>query len=112
MEDNKKLEWLLESLIHVIGRAAIKLEEVQDAVGTGVKQIRAYNLCGGTLTQTEIADKIGLDKGNFSRLVDRWVKSGIVFRFEEGNQVKLLHVFPIPEKSNTKSKSKKKRVPK
>ena len=109
MEETKKFEWLLECLIHVIGRASIKLEEINAIIGEGEKQVRAYNLCDGTLTQTEIAKKARLDQGNFSRSVNRWVKSGIVFRFGKGKEVKFLHVFPIPEKSNNKSRAKKRR---
>jgi DNA-binding MarR family transcriptional regulator len=107
MEENKKFEWLLECLIHIIGRASIKIEEVNAIVRKGKKpekQVKAYNLCDGTLTQNEIAKKAGLDQGNLSRSVDRWVKSGIVFRFKEGNEVKFLYIFPIPEKSNGKPK--------
>jgi hypothetical protein len=107
MEENKKVEWLLECLIHVIGRAAIRMDEVRDIVGDRAKQIRAYNLCNGSLTQNQIAKKIGLDQGNFSRSVDRWFKSGVMFRFEEGNEIKLLHVFPIPDNLNKRTKSKK-----
>jgi hypothetical protein len=108
VEPSKKFEWLLECLIHVIGRASMKSEEIKTVVGEGKKQVRAYNLCDGILTQNEIAAKAGLDQGNFSRSVDRWAKSGIVFRFKEGNEVKFLHIFPIPEKSKRKPKQKKK----
>lgn len=107
MENNNRSEWLMECLIHVIGRAAIKPEEITKIVDTGENRIKAYNLCDGTLTQTQIAKKVGLDQGNFSRSVDRWVKSGIVFRFEEGNEIRLLHVYPIEESSSKKSNTKK-----
>jgi hypothetical protein len=107
MKADKKFEWLLECLVHIIGRASIKTEEVDAIVRKGKKpekQVKAYNLCDGALPQIEIAKKAGLDQGNFSRSVQRWMKSGIVFRFEEGNEVKFLHIFPIPEKSNRKPK--------
>ena len=106
MDKNGRLEWLLECLIHIIGRAAIKVEEVRQLVGTKEKYkekyINAFNLCDGTLTLNKIAKKAGLDQGNLSRVVDRWVKNGIVFRYEEGNEVRFLHVFPIPENSKEK----------
>jgi len=108
MKENEKFEWLLECLMHIIGRASIKIEEVNAIVRKGKKpgkQVKAYNLCDGTLTQNEIAKKAGLDQGNFSRSVERWVKNGIVFRFEKGKkEVTFLHIFPIPEKSNGKPK--------
>ena len=100
MKADKKVEWLLECLIHVIGRASMKTEEVGVIVRKGKKpekQVKAYNLCDGVLTQKEIAKKARLDQGNFSRSVNRWVRNCIVFRLEEGKEVRLLYVFPIPE---------------
>jgi len=104
MNENKRLEWLLECLIHVIGRAAVKLDEVREVVGKGAKQIQAFNLCDGSLTLTRVANKTGLDGGNLSRTVDRWVKNGVMFRFEEGNEVRLLHIFPVPSHNTPKRK--------
>jgi len=102
MEKEGRMEWLLECLIHIIGRAAIKIEEVRQIVGTKEKYVQAYNLCDGTLTLSKIAKKTDLDQGNLSHAVDRWIKNGVAFRYEEGNEVKLLHVFPIPENSKEK----------
>ena len=106
MEKNERLEWLLECLIHIIGRAAIKVEEVRRLATIKGKYtqeyIHAFNFCDGTLTLSNIAEKTGVDQGNLSRVVDRWVKNGIAFRYEEGKEVKLLHVFPIPENSKEK----------
>ena len=104
MKESKRMEWLLECLIHVIGRAAIKTDYVAEVVGTGKKQIKAYNLSDGSLTQTDIAKKTGFDRGNLNRTIDRWVKSGVMFRFAEGKEVRLLHVFPIPEKIESRTK--------
>lgn len=106
MAENKKLEWLLECLIHVIGRVAIKVEDVRQIVG-GDKQIRAFNLCNGNMALTEIARKTGLDQGNLSRAVDRWIKNGILFRYDEGNEVKPLHIFPILKNLKAKPKGRK-----
>jgi len=94
--DNARLEWLVECLIHVIGRAALKVEEVRSIVGSGKKQVCAFNLCDGSRTLTSVAKGAGLDRGNLSRTVDRWVKNGVMFKFEDGNEVFLLHVFPLP----------------
>jgi hypothetical protein len=112
MEENKRSEWLLECLIHVIGRAAIKPEEIREIVDIGKNRIKAYNFCDGSLTQTQIAKKARLDQGNFNRSVNRWVRSGIVFPFKEGKEVRLLHIFPIPESSRKKRRSKRKTGPK
>ncbi|MCX6907848.1 MAG: hypothetical protein NTY01_07385 [Verrucomicrobia bacterium] len=107
MKETKKLEWLIECLVHVIGRVAVPLEEVRGIVGNGGKQIRAYNLCDGTLTLTELAKKTGTDLGNLSHSIDRWVKNGIMFRNEEGNEVRFLHIYPIPANSGAAPKNTK-----
>lgn len=108
MKDDRRLEWLIECLIHIIGRAAVKVEEVHQIVETGRKQIKAFNLCDGQLTLSEVAEKTGLDKGNLSRAFDRWVKNGVAFQFCEGKEVRLLHIYPIPEQ-NGKGKNRKRR---
>jgi DNA-binding MarR family transcriptional regulator len=114
MEKNGRLEWLLECLIHIIGRAAIKVEEVRELVAIKGKYteeyVNAFNLCDGSLTLSDIVEKTGLDQGNLSHVVDRWVKNGIVFRYEEGNEVRLLHVFPIPENSKEKPNPRGKKI--
>lgn len=108
MEESKHLEWLLECLIHVVGRAAVKADEVRVVVGNRAKQIRAFNLCDGTLTQAAIAKKAGLNSGNFSRSLDRWVNNGVMFRFDEGKEVRPLHIYPIPTNAVLRRKAKRK----
>jgi len=106
MKEGKRLEWILECLVHVIGRVAVKLDEIREVVGSGAKQVQAFNLCDGSLTLTAVAKKTGLDAGNLSRAVDRWVKSGVMFRFEEGKEVRLLHIYPIPPNVPMRRKTK------
>jgi len=110
MKEDRRIEWILECLVHVVGRVAIKLDEVQDIVGDGKKQIQAFNLCDGSLTLTALAKKAGIDAGNLSRSVDRWVKSGIMFRFEEGKEVRLLHIYPIPSTAPKHLRPKRKHI--
>jgi len=107
MTESKKVEWLLECLVHVIGRAGVKMDEVREIVGAGAKQIEAYNLCDGSRTLTSVAKKAQLDAGSLSRSVDRWVKNGVMFRFEEGREVRLLHIFPVPTNAGRSRKPRK-----
>jgi hypothetical protein len=107
MNESKRLEWLIECFIHVVGRVVLKIDDVQQVVG-GAKQIEAYNLCDGSLTLSVVAKKSGLDQGNLSRSVDRWVKSGVMFRFSEGKEVRLLHIYPIPAR-DPRARGKKSR---
>ena len=91
-------ETILRALLATSGRAAFSVEHIHSIVnpkGSGTKQIKAYNLADGTLSQGEIAKKLKLDPGNFSRTVSRWVESGIMFRLDDKV---LLHIYPVPEK--------------
>lgn len=91
----ERIEELLGFLIQVIGRAAMPEARVREVVGNASKQIRAFNLCDGTRTQTEIRKAVGLDPGNFHRTAKRWVTSGVAFEFRKGNESRLLHVYPL-----------------
>lgn len=92
-------EAYLRAILGVLSRQAIPPEELvgQVAVGTTkVKQIEAYNLCDGSLTQGEIAKKVGLDPGNFSRTMGRWTDDGLVVKTEINGQMRPVHLYPIP----------------
>ena len=95
MQDGGRLEQLLEYLIHVIGRAAIPQAEVTKVVGTGPKQVKAFNLCNGKNSQKEIAKKTGLYQSNLSNTFSRWVDAGVAFWIGEGKETRLLHIYPI-----------------
>lgn len=96
MSENSEV--LLKALLATVGRSVFTLEHIHSIVnptGKSIKQIRAYNLADGTLTQSEIVKKLKLDSGNFSRCVSRWIEAGIMFRLEDNA---LIHVFAVPEK--------------
>ncbi len=109
METSERTEQLLQCLVHVIGRAALPLEKVQGIVGSGRKQIEAFNLLDGCRTLTEVAKKAKLDTGNLSRSVARWVENGIVFRVGDGKDACALHIYPIPSPSPRRGKTAGKR---
>lgn len=104
MTNEESTNQLFRILIQVIGRAAIPLATVQEVVGSGRKQITAFNLCDGTLTQSEVAQKTRIDQGQLSRTFTRWVQNGVAFWIGEGKEARLLHVFPIPSGSTKKAK--------
>lgn len=91
-------EALLRALLATSGRAAFSVEQIHGILsskGRSVKHIKAYNLADGTRTQGEIARRVKLDSGNFSRTVSLWVAAGVMFRLADGI---LLHLYPVPEK--------------
>ncbi len=106
MNSSQRFEHLLQCLIHVVGRAAVSEDRVREIVATGDKQVDAFNLFDGTRTQTDVAQKVGVDQGNLSRATSRWVENGVAFWIGEGDAARLLHIFPIPL---TKAKSPRKR---
>ena len=95
MKPEEQMNQLLQILIQVVARAGVPSASVRGIVGTGKKQIKAFNMCDGTLSQTDISRKLKIDAGNFSRTVTRWVEQGVAFKLGEGKQAKLLHIYPI-----------------
>lgn len=95
MSKTASIEELAACLLQVVARAAVTQDYVRDVVGTSSRHLRAFNLCDGSLKQTDIAKKLGIDSGNFSRTVARWVESGIVFRLGDGKDARLMHIYPI-----------------
>lgn len=94
---SERIEELLGCLIQVIGRTALPEARVRKVVGHASKQIRAFNLCDGRRTQTEIRKAVGLDSGNFHRTAKRWIEGGVAFEFRKGNESRLLHVYSLPK---------------
>src|SRR6266508_4986031 len=88
---------LLRILVQLNARLAFPEATVRHIVGNSPRQAQAYNLCDGTMTQSEVAKRAGLDQGNFSRTMNRWIRSGILFRLGTGREAKLLHLYPLPK---------------
>ena len=95
---NEEVTDLLKALISVTGRVAFDEEQLLQIIGKSPKLISAYNLCDGTRTQSNIVKELKVDKGNFSKTVNKWIVSGVLFKVGEGNDKKLLHLYPIPSK--------------
>lgn len=92
---------LLRGIWSMTARQAFSVEALDEIVGSGEKQRRAFNMCDGTKTQSEIVKATKIDPGNFSKTLARWIEAGIVLRLAEGRESKLLHVYPL---SPTKQK--------
>lgn len=89
---------LLRCLVHVVGRTAISAKDVRAAIGRGKNRVKAFNLFDGSHTLQEVVRATHIDQGNLSRAATSWVKNGIAFWIGEGNDARLLHIYPIPEK--------------
>jgi len=86
---------LLQVLVQLNARQAFPEATVRKVVGGSARQLRAYNLCDGTLSQSAVTKAAKLDSGNFSRTVTRWIQSGVLFRLGSGREAKLLHLYPL-----------------
>ena len=89
----------LRAILATVARQTFSPDRIIEIMGpaAGEKQHRAFNLCDGTKTQAEIAKEVGLDQGNFSRTITRWIDEGIVIRVGEKHETRPLHVYPLPE---------------
>ena len=107
MEIHSPTEHLLGCLVQIIGRAAMPIDKVYEIVGRKTKYQKAFNLCDGSKNLSDIAQKGGIDQGNFSRAVKRWVENGVVFPIDDGNELRLLHIYSIPEIKKRRTKKKR-----
>ncbi|KLE32717.1 MarR family transcriptional regulator [Aurantiacibacter gangjinensis] len=88
----------LRGILSVVARQAIPPDQLASQVGVGktkLKQIEAYNLCDGSLTQGEVAKQLGIDSGNFSKTIARWSDDGLIVRTEVSGQMRPVHLYPI-----------------
>jgi hypothetical protein len=89
---------LLRCALQVVGRIAMPSAKIREVIGNRPKQLRAYNLCNGEHTLTEISRKARINMGNLSRTTRRWVEHGIIFVVGEGAERRPLHIYPLPKR--------------
>ncbi len=101
-------ESYLRAILATVARQTFSPDKILEIMGSNAseKQFKAFNLCDGTRTQAEIAKEAGLDQGNFSKSLGRWIDAGIIIRVGEGREVRPVHVYPLPD-SHMKKASKK-----
>jgi DNA-binding MarR family transcriptional regulator len=89
----------LRAILATVARQTFPPEKILDAMGhkAGEKQYRAFNMCDGSRTQSDIIKELGLDSSNFSKTLARWVDAGICIRVGDGKEDRPVHVYPLPE---------------
>jgi len=93
-------ETLLRAVLCTVARQTFPEPRLRDIVlsrGAGPSQLTAFNLCDGSKTQGEVAKAAGIDPGNFSRTLARWIELGVIFKLGEGREAKLQHVYQLPQ---------------
>ncbi len=98
-------ETYLRAILATVARQTFSPSFILEAI-PGEKQRQAFNLCDGTKSQTDIQKELGLDPGNFSRTLGRWVDLGIAIRVGSGKDMRPLHVYPIGESDLKKANGK------
>jgi DNA-binding MarR family transcriptional regulator len=98
----------LRAILATVARQTFSPAKILEIMGSNAseKHFRAFNLCDGSRSQAEIAKELGLDSGNFSKTLNRWIDEGIVIRVGEKREARPLHVYPLPE-ALTKKEAKK-----
>jgi DNA-binding MarR family transcriptional regulator len=89
-------EAYLRAILSVVARQAFPPNELANLVGQQ-KQRQAYNLCDGSRSQAEIGRELGLDKSAFSKTLSRWIDIGVALRVSDGNELRPVHLYPIPQ---------------
>lgn len=89
---------LLRVLISVTARLAVPGPRLRTLVAgrnarSGEKYIVAYNLCDGSRGVSEVARLSGLDHGNLSRGISRWVEQGVMFKL--GPDARPVHLYRL-----------------
>ena len=100
---------LLRAVLNMTARVAFPPNILEEIVlrGSGEKQRKAYNMCDGTTTQSDIAKANKLDQGNFSRSVARWIEAGVMYRLGEGREFDTAtHLSPATQPSKAERKVK------
>lgn len=85
----------LRAILALVARKTMPPNELAKLVaprGKGDKQIRAYNLCDGNRTASEISRLSGIDPSNLSKTLKRWEALGILVKGENP-----IHLYPLPE---------------
>ena len=95
----------LRAILATLARQTFPLEKILEALGpkAGEKQYRAFNMCDGTHTQSDIIKELGLDSSNFSKTLARWVDAGVCIRVRQGKEERPVHVYPLPESAIKKA---------
>lgn len=90
-----------ELIISLLGRIAFKNDQLKGMVIKASKKprqiVRAYNLCDGATTITEIARKAGVAQPSLTQAIDKWEKLGVIFRKKRSKVVLPLRLFEIEE---------------
>lgn len=85
----------LRAIMALLARQAVPPIELQRIVAPTAKSEKyrkAYNLCDGETTVSDIAKQVGLDRANLGKAIKKWEANGVIVRAPEP-----MHVYPLTE---------------
>lgn len=88
----------LRAILATVARQTFPPAQLAELVGTGKKQVAAFNLFDGTKSQGEVAKELAIDPASMSRTISRWIEAGIAIRVGDGKEARVIHVYPLPQK--------------
>jgi hypothetical protein len=85
-----KIKEQFDIIISLLARQVLDPEKVKENITKGSKDkdrlVKAFNLCDGKTTLTDIAKMAKMDPGGLSRQVDSWEKDGYVFKIKDAQK--------------------------
>jgi DNA-binding transcriptional ArsR family regulator len=99
------LQPLLEAMTTLLGRFVYPPDKLRDIVMKRKRNpeayVRAYNLCDGMHTVTQIADAIGVSQPTLSTILPEWKELGIVYEVSTsgGKFYKKLYKLNLPRET-------------
>ena len=100
-------EVYLRAILATVARRTFSPTQLAELVGSGTKQVAAFNLLDGSRSQSEVAKELSIDPASMSRTISRWIEAGIAFRVGDGKDARVIHVYPLPQKQKSKGKASK-----
>jgi hypothetical protein len=102
MANDNETTQLLRIVVALLGRQQFSepaLRKIVTPSSRSTKLLKAYNQCDGTRVRAEIAKACRIDKDNFNKAVNRWIRLGVVFELRQEGRRPLLHLYPLPLKA-------------
>lgn len=86
---------LLRALLAVTGRVAFPEEQLRGIISPmgNAAYLEAYRLCDGKTPASAIAKTTGIDQGNLSKAITKWIELGVAFR--SGPKRLPLHLYAL-----------------
>jgi Fic family protein len=91
LEILNEIKYQFDVIIALLAQEILNPDEIRETISKGRKDpkkiIDAFNSCDGKTSLSDVANKYKIDRGNFSRDVESWEKSGYMVKIEKKGKV-------------------------